>query len=208
MFLCAIICEKLVFGGNMEIKYDIEFYKKFKKFVEVFMNNVYTINANGLNNIPDNNFLLAGNHLNILDSWVLISLIDEPIRFMVDQKLYRYYLWELFFRTLGTFPINPNEADLKAVKTSINLLKDNENVCIFPEGKTHKQEVYQPFKNGVASIAVMAKKEIVPFGIIGTYRPLSEITINFGEPIDYSKIPKDERDSHLEHIVRSLEKKN
>ena len=27
-------------------------------------------------------------------------------------------------------------------------------------------------------------------------------------PIDYSKIQKNERDSHLENIVRSLEKKN
>ena len=96
----------------MEAKYDIEFYKKFKKFVERFMNTMYRINVNGLDNIRDTNYLLAGNHLNILDSWVLVSLFDEPIRFMVDQKLYRYYLWELFFRTLGTFPINPNEIDL------------------------------------------------------------------------------------------------
>ena len=192
----------------MDAKYDIEFYKKFKRFVERFMNTMYRINVNGLNNIQDTNYLLAGNHLNILDSWVLVSLFDEPIRFMVDQKLYRYYLWELFFRTLGTFPIDPNEIDLKAVKTAISLLKKNENVCIFPEGKTHRQVDYQPFKSGVPSIAVMAKKEVIPFGISASYKPLSEITINFGEPIDYSKIQKNERDSHLENIVRSLEKKN
>lgn len=192
----------------MEIKYNIEFYKQFKRFVETFMNKMYTINANGLDNIPESNYLLAGNHLNILDSWVLLSLIDDPIRFMVDQKLYRFYLWKLFFRTLGTFPINPNESDFKAVKTAIGLLKDEEVVCIFPEGKTHKQEDYQPFKNGVPSISVLASKKIVPFGINGTYKPFSEIYINFGEPIDYSKIPKNERDSHLESVVRSLEKKN
>ena len=49
----------------MDAKYDIEFYKKFKKFVERFMNTMYRINVNGLNNIQDTNYLLAGNHLNI-----------------------------------------------------------------------------------------------------------------------------------------------
>lgn len=192
----------------MEIRYNIEFYKKFKKFVEFYMNKMYKINALGLENIPDTNYLLAGNHLNILDSWVILSLIDDPVRFMVDQKLYQYYLWEVFFRSLGTFPINPNETDLIAVRTAVSLLKESEIVCIFPEGKTHKQSVYQPFKNGVPSISVLANREIVPFGINASYKPFSEINITFGEPIDYKKIPKTERDSHLESIVRSLEKKN
>jgi 1-acyl-sn-glycerol-3-phosphate acyltransferase len=191
----------------MEERFDINFYKKFKKFTELFMNTIYDINVNGINNIPNDNYLLAGNHLNILDSWLLISLIDEPIRFMVDKKLYRYKLWETFFSTLGTFPIDPNKMDITAIKKSIELLKDLETVCIFPEGKTHSQDIQEPFKNGVPTISVMAKKQLVPFGISGTYKPLSKLNINFGEPIDYSKIPKSERDEHLETLVRKLEKK-
>ena len=54
----------------MNIEYDKNFYYKFHKFVHVYMNIFYNINITGKENIPtDTNYILAGNHLNILDSW-------------------------------------------------------------------------------------------------------------------------------------------
>ena len=188
---------------------DREFYKKFLKFVKFYMNTFYKIDESGIENIPkDTNYLLAGNHLNILDSWVLMSLLDEDIlRFMVDDKLYRYKLWEDFFTKLGTFPINQKIFDIAAIKNAIKLLKDNEKVVIFPEGKTHKVIESVPFKGGVAKIATMANRPLVPFGINGNYNPFSKISITFGKPIDLKSIPKDEWDITLEKTVRTLEKR-
>ncbi len=192
----------------MEFEYNPEFYHKFLKFVKLYMRILYKVEANGLENIPqDKNYLLAGNHLNILDSWLLMSVLDTELRFMVDKKLYRYKLWEWFFKNLGTFEIDPDKFDLKAVKTSIDLIKSGSKVVIFPEGKTHKITESVPFKPGVASIAKLAKTSLVPFGIRGSYKPGANIRINFGEPIDLSQYKKNEYDMILEENVRRLEMK-
>lgn len=194
----------------MKCDYNPQFYQDFKKFVEIIMKTFYQINVTGLENIPQNeNYLLAGNHLNILDSWVLMTIISENLHFMVDKKLYKYPLGENFFTKIGTFAINPNELDLNAIKTAINILKTDQNVVIFPEGKTHKRNQMVAFKPGVPKIAKITKKLIVPFGIDASYIPFTPITINFGEPINYNNIciPKNEYDTYLEKQVRKLELK-
>ena len=170
----------------------------------------YDIESTGLENIPDSGpYLLAGNHLNILDSWLLLALIDENLRFMVDKKLYRYRSWEKFFSSVGTFPIDPEQLDIKAVKTAVSLLKSGEVEVIFPEGKTHKITSSEPFKPGIPKIAILANSPIVPFGINGSYIPFGKLKINFGEPILFKELDIDKKDydSYLENTVRRLERR-
>lgn len=192
----------------MESNYDIEFYKNFSRFVKHFMKIFYNIECSGIENIPeDTNYILAGNHLHILDSWLLMSLVDDPLRFMVDKKLYRYALWEKFFTKLGTFPIDPESFDLKAIKTTLELLKTEENIVIFPEGATHSRKSNLPFKPGITKISSKTNTPIVPFGINGTYVPFTTLKIAIGSPINFkiSSIPKNEQDAYLENEVRRLE---
>lgn len=194
----------------MAKEYDIEFYRKFRKFVIKFMKFMYRIEVTGLENIPkEGNYLLVGNHLHILDSWLLCALLDEDLRFMVDKKLYRYKSWEDFFTSVGTFPIDPEIQDIKSIKTAVKLLRDNEKVVIFPEGKTHKITKSVPFKAGIPRLAIMGNSPIIPFGINGKYIPTSKLKINFGESIDFKDldIPKNEQDEYLESTVRKLERK-
>ena len=195
----------------MDIKYNKKFYIVFKEFVKLWMPFYYKIEIEGIENLPtENNYVLAGNHLNIYDSWLLICAVDKEVRFMVDKKLYKRFSWELFFKSLGTFGISPDETDIKAVRTAIELLKDNYIVGIFPEGHTHSEDIELPFKPGVPKIASSVHKEIVPFGISGTYKPFSRLKLTIGSPINYrlSGIPKSDWDTHLEQEVRKLEKKS
>ena len=199
----------------MDVKYSSTFYKSFKKFVKLYMKLLYKIECNGIENIPkDSNYVISGNHLNILDSWLLILLTDENIRFMVDKKLYDTKPGEWFFKKLGTYEIDPNETDtkshLKAVAESVNLLKENEIIGIFPEGKTHPTNVHIAFKGGVPLISKLGKTILVPFGIEGTYKPFTKLKINFGKPINFKdlKLQKDEENIYFEELIRDLEPYN
>lgn len=195
----------------MDIKYNKKFYMAFKEFVKIWMHFFYRIEIEGKENLPeDKNYLLAGNHLNIYDSWLLIYAIDKEVRFMVDKKLYKRFSWELFFKSLGTFGISPDEADINAVRTAIELLKDDYIVGIFPEGHTHLEDTQLPFKPGVTKIAATVNKEVVPFGISGSYKPFSKLRLTIGSPINYklSGIPRKDWDANLEEEVRKLEKKS
>lgn len=196
----------------MEVYYDKKFYHRFKKFVLFYMKHMYKINCTGLENIPkDTNYILAGNHLNILDSWLLIAITDEHLRFMVDKKLYNTKIGEWFFKKVGTFEIDPNETNklkkMNAVRNAVELLKEGEKVVIFPEGQTHSIDVRVPFKDGVPAISKLGNTVLIPFGLSGTYKPFTELNINIGEPINFKelKFKKDEENKYLEERVRKLE---
>lgn len=195
----------------MNSEYNVEFYRNFKKFVCVFMEKFYNIELNGMENIiEDENALFAGNHLNILDSWLLLYALDRELRFMVDQKLYRYKIWEKFFTSLGTFPIDPNNVNVKAVMNTCKLLKNDFDVVIFPEGKTHNAKEIVPFKPGIPDMARIAGKKTIPFAIKGSYIPFSKVSLTFGTPIDFKdfNLNKEEATNYLEEEVRKLEKSN
>lgn len=192
----------------MSYEYDEEYYYSFRKIILWFMNILYDMKSTGIDNIPvDSNYILVGNHLNILDAALIANFVDCNLRFMVDNKLYRYKLWESFFKRLGTFGINPEKLDLKAVKTALELSK-NYNLVIFPEGKTHKLEENVAFKPGIARLSSLSNSIVVPFGINGTYKPFTNLQINFGEPIDFKKIDirRNEMDSYIEENVRKLQR--
>ena len=192
----------------MEIEYSEEFYDKTRSFLVSLMSILYNTSGYGMENIPvDRNYILVGNHLHILDSVLIATYVDDNLRFMVNNKLYRYRLWKYFFKRLGTIGINPEKNDIKAVKESLEVIKNN-NMVIFPEGMTHKYEEDVAFKPGIARLAKLANVLVVPFGIKGSYKLFSDLQITFGEPIDFKTInlPREEYDYYLEDKVRKLEK--
>ena len=193
----------------MNYEYDKEFYYKFREFIVNFMDFLYDIDSNGLDNIPtDEKYILAGNHLHILDAALIAKYVDSELHFMVDNKLYRYKLWEKFFKRLGTFGIDPERNDIKAVKEAVEIARKN-NIVIFPEGKTHRLDDDVAFKTGIARLSIFANSVIVPFGINGTYKPFSKLQINFGQPIDFRdmNLSKKEMDLYLEDNVRKLQRR-
>ena len=192
----------------MEVEYNEEFYFKLRKVLVFLMDRLYNIEGYGIENIPsDSRYILVGNHLHILDSVLIAKYVDTNLRFMVDNKLYRYRVWEYLFKSLGTFGINPEKLDITAVKHALEIAQDY-NLVIFPEGMTHKYEEDIAFKPGIARLTKLANAQVVPFGIKGSYKLFSDLQINFGEPIDFNKldIPRKEYDYYLEDKVRKLEK--
>ncbi len=196
----------------MEVKYSERFYKNLKVHFKNFMNTIYKIDVKGLENIPeDSNYILAGNHLNILDSWLLITITDETLRFMVDKKLYNFKLGEWFFKKLGTVAVDTNTTDsaknYNSIRTAVKLLKDGEKMVIFPEARTHSMKVNYKFKEGATAISKLSNTVIVPFGIKGTYIPFTKLEIVIGKPINFKelKINKEEENDYLEKTVRNLE---
>lgn len=88
---------------------------------------------------------------------------------------------------LGAFPVDRKSADLSAIRNSLNVLKNDEVLGIFPEGTKVSEENIENAKPGIALIALKAKSPVVPIYIESRYRPLSKIKINIGEPICFGK---------------------
>lgn len=191
----------------MKIGYSKIFYRFTHILVYIFMHIIYRIDVEGLENIPkDSNYILAGNHLHILDGGLLLACNKADIRFVVDVKLYRTKPGKLLFTTIGTVPTTPDSPDVNALKIMYKLLTKGEVLAIFPEGHTHSRDKDLDYKSGVAKLSRLADVPVLPFWIDGTYMPFSKLILIFGEAIDYKEIPlpNKEIDSHLENSIKSL----
>jgi len=186
-------------------KYNIKFYNGVKKVVGVPLKLFFDVKVSGLENIPEENYILAGNHKSMWDVILLATSIPTNIRFMGKKELFDNKITKSFFSKVGAFPVDRDNIDINAIKTSLRLLKDGETIGIFPEGTRNKTKaITLPFKEGVTRIATKTKKVIVPFGIDGDYKLGKRVYLNIGEPIDMSAIDKENQTEYLEEKVKEL----
>ena len=90
--------------GAKKVGKDIykEIYVKFKKLVVYVMSILYRIEATGVENIPkDTNYMLVGNHLHIMDAGLITKYDDSYLRFLVNNKLYKKNLKDIYFKNVA-----------------------------------------------------------------------------------------------------------
>lgn len=188
----------------MNNKYNIKFYNSIKRILNVPIKLLFNAEVNGIENIPNKPYILAGNHKSLFDIPLLITNIKDEIHFMSKKELFDLIVIRDIFSKMGAFPVDRNNVDIKAIKESLRILKNNEVLGIFPEGTRNKtDEILLPFKDGVISIASKTNSLIVPFGISGKYRR-GKLKLNIGEPINIKEIEKEKQTEYLENKVRKL----
>jgi len=191
-------------------RYSIKFYRGCRLLTDFYLDKFYNPQIVGKENLPDDGYLLAGNHKSGLDILlVAYALREYNPRFMAKKEFFKNSFLKCLFEKVGAFPINRESIDLEAVKKAIRLLKDNNIVVIFPEGTRNTKEEMLPFKKGVASISMISNSKVVPFGISGDYKFRSKPIITFGSAIDFKKenINKEEADNFLQEKVKNLIRK-
>lgn len=147
-----------------------------KIFYRVDVKNPVMLEAN-------KSYLICSNHIHLFDPILIACNIKRPIRFMGKQELFRRKLLNWFFRKIGGFPVDRDGADLNAIKTSVNILKNNEVLCIFPEGTRSKTGELGKFKAGAGMIAIKGHTTIIPVKIEGNYKIFSKMKLIFGNEI-------------------------
>ena len=193
----------------MKSKYNIKFYNSIKKILKGPMKLVFNAEINGIDNLPDKPYILAGNHKNMLDVVLLITNIPDEIHFMAKKELFDLIILKDIFSKMGAFPVDRDKADIKAIKQSLRILKNNEVLGIFPEGTRNKtEEELLKFKHGAVVIAKNTNTPIVPFYINGKYKVFRKgLELHFGNPIDVSNMTIEEANNYLREEVLKLSRK-
>lgn len=162
---------------------------KFDAFLLKCSKILYPVEIIGKENLPDGAAILICNHFHALDCFFVAHVSHKNTFFLAKSELFKKKFTAKIIRRLGGFPINRATVDLKAVKTSINLLNDGNKIVIFPEGtrnKTGTDEI-QTIKGGTAFIAVKAKTPVVPLIIYKKTRIFRKTRIIVGKPFDFSE---------------------
>ncbi|QLK86267.1 1-acyl-sn-glycerol-3-phosphate acyltransferase [Staphylococcus sp. 17KM0847] len=153
-------------------------------------------------------YLVTCNHESYNEIVLLgVALLPNQIHFMAKQELFQNKLFGQFLSSLNAFPVNRENPGPSTLKVPVKLLNSNKTVGIFPSGRRTTEEV--PLKRGAATIAMLAKKPILPAAYVGPTKLLGMLTgkayIKFGEPIDTTVFPEGlKRQEKVEYITKQI----
>lgn len=179
------------------------------------LHTLFGYRVEGWENVPkEGPVILAANHLSILDPIAVGAGVRRPVSFLARADVFRLPFLSWLLPRLYAIPVERGQSDLSAIKRAIRALERGMAFGIFPEGTRSRTGRLQPFKTGVAAIALRTGSPVVPVAVVGTdqawpvgkklFRLRRNIRVIYGQPIF---VPRAERISHqeLENLTREIE---
>jgi 1-acyl-sn-glycerol-3-phosphate acyltransferase len=174
--------------------------------------------------------LIAANHQNALvDSLIVGWVMPRRIAMTAKATLTDNFLVAVVFKWLHVIPLRRSRDEMatkngaepdrarnaRAFEEMINLLRKQEAILIFPEGKSHNERGLEPLKTGLARLALQTRDvagvqrvKILPIGLTfedkGT--PGTVVVAHIGDPIDMDRWPGDDHVALTREIASRLRK--
>ena len=180
------------------------------------------VKVNGLHNIPSDGrpFVLAANHSSYLDSYVLVSVLPCPVRFVAKGELAEVSYVRIPLEKIGTEFVERFETDKSVSDTQrlSGVLLAGHPLLFFVEGTFSRIPGLRPFYLGAFSVAAQAGVPVIPIAIRGTRSMLrsdswfphrGSISVEIGLPLDPAEIMKEpEQDTwHVAIALRDRSRK-
>ena len=147
-------------------------FQKQKKTYEFFywllaglVRKLYRVEVINPDNEPlDQHFIVACNHTAAADAVIIGAAMKNQIRFMAKKELFKVPVVGAFIRAIGSYPVDRKSSDITALRNTINLLKNNDCVGIFPQGTRVPgiDPATATVKNGVGLIAARSGADVLP----------------------------------------------
>ena len=143
------------------------------------------VRAEGLERIPDGAAILCPNHTSLRDPLYMAVACGRnmPLRFMAKAEIWKSKLLGGLIGSLGAFPVRRGEADLDAIRQSLDILKGGQKLLIFPEGTRVTEGKDVEAKAGAAMLAARSGAPIVPVAIVNGRKFFTPTHVIFGAPI-------------------------
>lgn len=116
---------------------------------------------------PEGPVVVMINHINLLDVVMPGMFLPRDVVMLSKIENFRAPILGLFVRAYGALPLRRGEADLEAMKLSLQTLKRGQVLVIAPEGTRSKDARLQPGHDGLAFVASQANVPVVPFVMYG-----------------------------------------
>ncbi len=177
----------------------------------------YRYRAHGTSNIPARGGLIfVCNHQSFLDP-IAVGLGGHRRQFyaMARSTLWRTKWLGWIIDSLNALPVERGEADLKAVRTCIEVLKRGHALLVFPEGTRTLDGTTQPFQTGMMLLIKRSGACVVPVAIEGAFEVWPKgrrwprlwgcIRTRYGAPIEASTLTAMGAAEALEHLRGAVE---
>ncbi|MDP8987598.1 MAG: 1-acyl-sn-glycerol-3-phosphate acyltransferase [Actinomycetota bacterium] len=145
------------------------FYMAVRALIAGFGRLYWRFGVDGAEHLPrEGAFILAPVHRSNIDTPLMSTLIERPMRYLGKQEMWKYgwsaWLWD----SLGAFPVQRDTVDRDAMRKCVEALRRGEPLVVFPEGTRRSGPVVEDLYDGAASLALRTGVPIVPVGIGGS----------------------------------------
>ena len=179
--------------------------------------------VSGRDNVPSRGpAILAGNHLAVIDSVILPSVLSRNVYYLAKNQYFigtgiRGAVMRNLMYGLNQIPVDRSggRKSLMALDSALPVLRDGHLLGIYPEGTRSPDGRLYRGRPGVAKLALDAPAPIIPVGLIGTEKiqPIGAtiprigptVEVRIGEPLDLTPWQGGEVDSRgLRELTRQL----
>lgn len=167
------------------------------------------LRVEGKGNLPARGgYILAANHLDILDAPLVFMLLDrDDATALVAKKHQKNPFFRALVNAVHGIWLNREEADTQALRAARKHLQEGGILGIAPEGTRSPTGALIAAKTGIAYLAALADVPIVPLAVWGTENGLKRvftlqrpvINVRIGEPFELPPLDRQYRDESLEH---------
>ncbi len=151
--------------------------------------------------------MICASHSNLVDPLLLAFLLGwrRPVRFMAKKELMNMPILGTVLRKAGTFGVDRGHADMGAIRSSMDVLREKGNLGIFPEG-TRLQETGEG-KHGAIMLAARSGAQVLPVYIPRKKRLFRRLDIVVGEPytLERSLRGKEAYEEKAEELMGRIE---
>lgn len=180
-----------------------------KKFLKSIVTGLYRlafrVEVVGIENYIPGAKILIPNHLSFHDPLMVGAFLPDLAQYMAKKELFKNKIVAKLLNYGGGFPVDRNTNDIRAVKQSLRILKNDNPLLIFAEGTRNRTDGPVKAKSGAISLALKAKVPIIPISIDSTYKLFHKSRIVFHKPVIleeyYGQKPTDEE---LEAIASNI----
>jgi 1-acyl-sn-glycerol-3-phosphate acyltransferase len=161
--------------------------------------------AFGVHNVPEKGgALLVCNHQSFFDPLLAGIPLSREAHFMARDSLFHNPVFGRLIKSVNSFPVRRNSADLGAIKEAMRRLKQGRILILFPEGTRSPDGKIGVMFPGMAAIAKKVCVPVIPTIIDGMYQAwprnrklpgVGDVIVEYDQPImpaEYADLTADQ----------------
>jgi len=144
------------------------FYDTVRKLITPIVKALYRIEVTGLENEPDETYIVCANHSSFIDPALIACTLKKPVRFVARSTLARFKFMNWLFSKANVITIQRGKGDVSAVRAIIAAVKNGDCVGIFPQGTRKRRILPEPeqAEGGLGLIAASTQVPVLPVSIV------------------------------------------
>lgn len=166
-----------------------DFFKHYKRWAtKVLRIAGIKLNIIGSDNIKaGETFIFASNHSSLFDIPILFKGLAPELRIIYKKELEKIPVFGYQLKKSPFIAVERNDPrkSMQSLNEAAELIKNNINILLFPEGTRSPDGNVAPFKRGAFLLASKSRKPIIPVTVIGSSKIMPKGSFHF-EPQDVS----------------------